>query len=117
MRLGISFFQSFPEGDEFVIGFLPIKQMEAADDGLHRPRTGGEDVLQSTVCTAGEEQAVGIKCQFVAKVIAQIFTPSIADEEHVVAFGQRVGVRDVSDDMQTLFDLAGLADEQHPLLR
>ena len=116
LRLGISFFQSGAEGNEFVVGFLPIEQMEAANDGLHGPRTGGEDVLQSAVCTAGEEQAVGIKCQFVAEIVAQVFTRSIADEEHIVSFGQRAKLGDAGDDVKAFINLACLADEHHPLL-
>ena len=117
LRLGIFFFQSGAEGNEFVVGFLPIEQMEAADDGLHRPRAGSEDVLQAAVSTAGEEQPVGIKCQFVTEVIAQVFTRSIADEEHIVSFGQRAKLGDAGDDVKAFINLAGLADEQQPLLR
>ena len=50
-----------------------------------------------------------------AEVIVQIFSFSIADEEQVIAFGQRAGVGDVRDDEQALGDFAGLADEQQSL--
>ena len=57
---GIGFCKPFCELGEFFRSFMVIKQVETSDNGMNRPRTSRQNVLQTTMGTACKQQAIDI---------------------------------------------------------
>ena len=54
LGLGIVGLQSLRKFDEFLFRFLTVEQMETSDNGMNWPRTSGQNVLQTAMCTQPE---------------------------------------------------------------
>ena len=116
LRLRIGLSQSLAKGTELFLCLMVIEQMETTDHRIDRPGTGCKNVLYSTMSTPREQQTFSIKSQFVTEIIWHIVTLSVLYKQISVSLWHRMVLRNMSQDMQTLGNLASLVCHQKPVL-
>ena len=104
----ISFFQPLSQSCQFFLCLLSIAQVETTYNAMNRPRTGCKDVLQSTMSTAREKQAIDIQSQLMTEIVVDIISVGILNIKILIPLGHRVNLRDMGNSVDTFCYLAGM---------
>ena len=100
-------FESMSQNRQFFFRLQTIKQMETSDNGMNRPRTSRQNVLQTTVCAARKQQTIDIQSQFVTEIVVDKNAIGVLHIEILISFGHRMVLRDTSYYMDVLCYCAG----------
>ena len=70
-------FKSLSQSCQFFFSLLTIKQVETTYNGIYWPGTGRQNIFQSAMSTAREQETIDIQGQFVTEIVMDKITVSI----------------------------------------
>lgn len=84
---------------------MVVKQMEASNNFFYWIRTSRQNVLQAAMGTTRKKQTICVKCQFMTEIIVDIVALCILHKQMLVAFGHRMCMRDMSNNVKPFSNL------------
>ena len=96
LRIRITGFKSLRQCFYFFLALLTIEQVETTYNGMNGVGTSRQNILQSAMGTACEEQPIGVQNQFMTEIIAYQLPVSILHIEVLISLGHRMNLRNMS---------------------
>ena len=113
LRIGL--FEPLTQGCKFLFALVVIKQMESSDNGLYGIGTCRQNILQTAMGTACQQQAIDIESQLMTEIVVDIIPSGVLHIEILISFGHRMILRDMGYNVKAICHLLCMIYQDAPL--